>query len=329
MAPLTWLRHRSTEREPDDWQGVLALLYPAGLDEQQRQRVAEAIDGRAVSVQAVRRVLGVLDHQTHRSPVTVRWEMDDLVIVDVGGVRLALDGADASVSDQIVAGSYEPHVAVTLDRVLRHGDVFVDVGANVGFHTVRGSRAVGARGRVVAVEANPENARLIAHTVDLNGLTNVEILPFALSAERGHVTFGTHIGSNGGFLGTDADIRATGWGTLVPTFPLDALGLERVSVMKIDVEGAEGLVIDGAIRTIERDRPTIVMEFSSEMTGRVSGIDPAEHLRRFEDRGYSIAVIDRTTGEPRPDTSVDDLLAGWTDVARIEDLLLSPGPLAR
>jgi hypothetical protein len=66
------------------------------------------------------------------------------------------------------------------------------------------------------------------------------------------------------------------------------------------------------------------MEFSMEMTGRVSQREPRVHLDRFVDWGYSIAVIDRASSVPRQMASVDDLLADWGDFLRIEDLLLVP-----
>jgi FkbM family methyltransferase len=303
---------------------VLALLFPAGLDPAQRERVRQAVNGAPPSLAAARIALGVLDQQTSESPVTIRWSVDDLVEVDVAGIRMALDRADASVSVQIMDGEYEPHVMSTLDRLLGDGDVFVDVGANVGFHTFRAATRVGDAGRVVAVEANPENARLIAHTIESNSIGNVELVPLALAGGRGYVSFGAHVGSNGGFLPEGASTTGSGRGTIVPTVALDDLGLDRVSVVKIDVEGAEGIVIDGASVTIERHRPTFVMEFSQEMTTRVSARSPRDHLSRFVDWGYSIAIIDRSTGSPQPVDSVDQLLGEWGDFLRIEDLLLTP-----
>ena len=317
-------RRRPVEIERDDWDVVLALLFPAGLDPEQRERIRQAVNGASPSLSAARVALGALDQQTSESPVTIRWSIDDLVEVDVEGIRVALDRADASVSIQAMQGEYEPHVMSTLDRVLGDGDVFVDVGANVGFHTFRASARVGAGGRVVAVEANPENARLSAHTIESNSIGNVELVPLALAGGRGYVSFGTHVGSNGGFLPDGASTTGAGRGTIVPTMALDDLDLDRVSVVKIDVEGAEGIVIDGAHATIERHRPTFVMEFSQEMTTRVSARSPHEHLARFVDWGYSIAIIDRSTGSPRPSVSVDELLADWGDYLRIEDLLLTP-----
>jgi FkbM family methyltransferase len=317
-------RRRPEDDQRDDWDVVLALLFPGGLDPAQRDRVRQAVNGAPPSLAAARVALGVLDQQTSESPVTIRWSVDDLVEVDVGGIRMALDRADASVSVQIMDGEYEPHVMSTLDRLLGDGDVFVDVGANVGFHTFRASARVGGAGRVVAVEANPENARLIAHTIESNSIGNVELVPVALAGGRGYVSFGTHVGSNGGFLPDGADTTGSGRGTIVPTMALDDLDLDSVSVVKIDVEGAEAIVIDGALATIERHRPTFVMEFSQEMTTRVSARSPRQHLSRFVDWGYSIAVIDRTTGSPQPASSVDQLLGEWGDFLRIEDLLITP-----
>jgi FkbM family methyltransferase len=303
---------------------VLDLLFPGGLDPDQNHRVRHAIGDRPPSLAAARVALGLLDQQTVASPVTIRWSVDDLVEVDVAGIAMALDRADSSVSIQIADGGYEPHVAATLDRLLDDGDVFVDVGANVGYHTFRASARVGPAGRVVAVEANPENARLIAHTIESNAIGNIELVPVALAAGRGYVSFGTHVGSNGGFLPDGASTTGSGRGTIVPTLALDDLDLDRVSVVKIDVEGAEGIVIDGATATIERHRPSFVMEFSKEMTTRVSARSPLEHLGRFADWGYSIAVIDRSTAEPLRVDSVDRLLDDWGDFFRIEDLLLTP-----
>lgn len=319
-------RARSQAETYDEWAVVLELLFPGGLDPDQNHRVRHAIGDAPPSLAAARVALGLLDQQTAQSPVTIRWSVDDLVEVDVAGIAMALDRADASVSIQIADRGYEPHVASTLDRLLGDGDVFVDVGANVGYHTFLASARVGATGRVVAVEANPENARLIAHTIESNAIGNIELVPVALAAGRGYVSFGTHVGSNGGFLPDGASTTGSGRGTIVPTLALDDLDLDRVSVVKIDVEGAEGIVIDGATATIERHRPTFVMEFSKEMTTRVSARSPLEHLARFVDWGYSIAVIDRSTSEPQQVESVDRLLDDWGDFLRIEDLLLAPSP---
>jgi FkbM family methyltransferase len=309
---------------------LLRLLFPDGLDEHQRERVLAAIGhDDPFAPPTVRRVVGALDQQSAASPVVVRLGPDDVehFEIDVDGrtLVLVLDRADASVSVQIRDdGVYEPYVSAVLDRLLGPGDVFVDVGANVGYHTARAAVRVGPTGRVLAVEANPENARLLALTVAANDLDQVEVLPLALGDRLGHVNFGSHIGSNGGFAPDDVAVLASGRATVVPVVPLDSLGLERLDVMKIDVEGAESVVVAGGVDTIRRCRPVIVTEFSCEMTRRVGGIEPREHLDRLVELGYTLHVIDRTGGPPVAFESSGHLLADWGSDIRLEDLLLLP-----
>lgn len=311
---------------------LLRLLFPGGLDDAQRGRVAAVLGADdPFTPSAVRRVLGALDQQSAPSPVVVRFGPADLDGVEVevegyGSATLLLDRADASVSVQIRDdGNYEPYLAAVLDDLLDPGDVFVDVGANVGYHTLRAALCVGPAGRVIAVEANPENARLLALTIAENGVDHVDLWPFALGRAVGHAHFGVHIGSNGGFAPDDIAAVASGRGTVAPVLPLDALGLERVDVIKIDVEGAEPMVVEGALGTIDRCRPAVVMELSCEMTRRVGGIEPEDHLRRLTDRGYRLHVIDRTGHPPIEFESPAALLATWPDPLHLDDLLLLPG----
>lgn len=317
-------RRRSSPTTTSQWDVVLPILFPHGLDHSALAQIDEVVNGQAPSSGLVRRVLGALDQQRFPSAVTVRWSDGDLEVIDIGGARLALDRADASVSIQIAAGEYEPHVVAMLRAHLTPGATFVDVGANVGYHTVIAAGVVGPTGRVIAVEANPENARLLKRSVTLNGFEHVDVLPIALAASWGSLEFGSHIGSNGGFVDSGADHRAEGRATIVPTMPLDALELGALDVIKIDVEGAEALVLDGALTTIQRCRPTMIVEFSMEMTSRVAERDPRAHLGRIEELGYRIAIIDRATARPVEVASADALLDAWGSELRIEDLLLTP-----
>jgi hypothetical protein len=105
---------------------------------------------------------------------------------------------------------------------------------------------------------------------------------------------------------------------------LDDIAPGRVDVMKIDVEGAEFRVLEGARKTLERDHPVIVMEFSCEMSQRVCRLDPVEALQRVLDVGYRLFVLDRETGDRHPFASATALLDDWGDPLRLEDLLLLP-----
>jgi len=301
---------------------LAGLLFPNGLSPESADGVRNALQTEALSPSTVRRLLGSVDQQRSPTPFSVRLSNDDVAYVPVEGIEVALDRADRSVSAPIITdGFWEPHVERVLRRFLAPGSVFVDIGANVGWHTALASAAVGVDGHVYAIEPNPDNARLIAHTIERNRLANVHLLPIALGESTGYAAFRSAIGSNGGFLNHDERDSLDPNVTIVPTIRFDDLHIPHVDVVKIDVEGAEPIVFRGATQTIERDHPIIVFEFSCEMTERVSGVAPRDHLKMFESYGYALSVIERPTGSLVPADNIDRLLSEWGDRTRIEDFV--------
>lgn len=305
---------------------VLRLLFPHGVDDATAAHARALVGDRdPYAPETLRRVLGALDLQGAPTPLTVRFGPDSLERVDIGGVLAVLDRHDMGISAQVIEGHYEQHVAAVLDRLLRPGTTFVDVGANVGFHALRAAARLGGTGTVVAFEPSPENVRLMLLSVRENGITNLEVMPVAIADRIGWITFAHHLGSNAGVADDGTSTLIEGAATVVPCFMLDSFHLD-VDVLKIDVEGAEALVVDGAMETIARSRPIIVVEHSQEMAARVTGRDPHAHLDRLVELGYQLQVIDRTTRFPGPVTPIDELFGAWDDPVRIEDLLLIPRP---
>ena len=297
----------------------MRLLFPEGNGD---VLIHEILSTDEVTATTVRRALGQANQHSTPTPFSVRLSPSDVAYVSVGGIDVALDTADSSVSAHIIEdGEWEPPVVHVLRKYLMAGSIFVDIGANLGWHSAVGSAAVGPTGRVYAIEPNPDNARLIAHTVQRNDLTNVELLPFALSERTGFAAFRSAIGSNGGFAwGNDPSFIDPAV-TIVPTMRFDDLDIAHVDVIKMDVEGAEPMVMRGAVEMIERDHPVIIFEFSCEMTQRVSGVEPREHLRFFEDLGYTLSIIDRSDGSQSPVDDVDALLRDWGSPFRLEDFV--------
>jgi FkbM family methyltransferase len=182
---------------------------------------------------------------------------------------------------------------------------------------------VGSGGACYAFEPNSENCRLILLGVEQNGLTNVNLMPIALSDRPGWAYFSPHIGSNGGFSTRGAEV-ADGNGTVVPVFVLDDLCLPGADIIKVDVEGAEYKVLKGAEKSISRSRPAIVSEFSLEMTSRVSGVTGAQYLEWIAAFQYDIFLLDRLSSQLVNVPSVPAFLDTWGSIIRIEDLLFIP-----
>src|SRR5437763_4233401 len=137
-------------------------------------------------------------------------------------------------------GVWEPHLTSFIRGRLSSGDVLVDVGANSGWYTLLGAQRVGARGRVIAVEPSAAIAERLRWQVTRNELTNVRIVPEAVSDHVGSVSVEPGPEEHRGL--TRAIRESTGAGS-VPCRPLPDMihgdEWERVRLIKIDVEGAE------------------------------------------------------------------------------------------
>lgn len=198
-------------------------------------------------------------------------------------------------------GTYEPELRDILAALLRPGGVAVDVGANVGWHTLLMGQRVGAEGRVLAVEANPSVRRRLVDNLAINGLIQVEIVPCALAASAGQVAFfgpaDDDVESGNGHLVSATSVPGDQSNVLtVETRTLDAIvgaaGLKRLDVIKIDVEGYEWPVLQGAEDTLARYRPHVVFEYVSEYAARGGGT-PDELMAFFERHGYRLFALRR------------------------------------
>ncbi len=175
-----------------------------------------------------------------------------------------------------------------LDAVATHlpaGGVAIDAGANIGIFSANFSRAVGPSGRVISIEMMPQTAHSLRQTIALNSLGNVELIEMALSDEAGSAI---HVGmpdrSHFGQASIIRNVESGGRSISVETTTLDDVtqGLDRVHVIKMDLEGAELLALRGARRTLQIT-DAVLYEVADDDTA----ID-----RIFSDNGYRIRRID-------------------------------------
>lgn len=302
------------------YEQLVQLLYPH-LPDELRAEVDDAAVGDLASTSTIRRMLGSIEHQRAPTAFSVQLTGEDAVRCAVGPVELLCDAADAAVTPGLRSGTYEPHLTAVFERYCRPGMTVVDVGANLGYFSLLASRLVGPSGRVVALEPNSENCRLLLSSLRLNGISNVELVPVAAGKAPGWAYYATHVGSNGGLV--DGGDLLSRFGTVVPMFRLDDLVDGKVDFLKMDVEGAEGLVVQGASRIIEKDRPIVTTELKEEMLQRVSGRSVADYLDDFGELGYLPTLLDKETGAEKPYPSVQALLDVW-EPDDLRDVLLLP-----
>jgi FkbM family methyltransferase len=173
--------------------------------------------------------------------------------------------------------AYEPDVLRFLNSYLKRADVFVDAGANIGLFTAYASRAVGPSGRVIAFEAHPLTSSVLAENVALNKLDNVTIISAALGDKAGELKMKYVQGDAGS---THVAIRPVAEDLNVPVVTLDTelqgRGVIRVDYLKIDVEGFERQVLDGAIETITRNpHITVQTELIESPVKNSEAIEPS------------------------------------------------------
>lgn len=238
---------------------------------------------------------GPLYFGDHTALVATRW-----------GAKMLVDTRDAAIAPWLVLdGMWEPHVTSWMQSTLRPGQVFVDVGANVGYFTLLGASLVGPGGRVVAVEAHPTLAEVLQRNVVINGYYGYVVTHNkAAWSETTQLEF--HIRAN--FAGNssvghidDEGLRRLGdteEAVQVQAVVLDDLlaDLPRVDMMKIDVEGAEVHAFQGLTRTIEANPGIIIMFEWARAQIESVGDTPQALADLVEGMGFKFRLLE--TGEP-------------------------------
>lgn len=228
-------------------------------------------------------------------------------VAHLDGFALVVDPDDAAIGRVLLEKKmYERFLTEVLAMLLRPGDTFIDVGANVGYFACLAATRVGRGGRVVAFEPVPRNAALLEKSVVLNVFPHVTVQRKAAAAGAGRVRLAQPDAANGGSFTIARD------GALeVETVALDAMLDGRVDVVKVDVEGAEGLVFDGMQAVLEREKPVVLLEYTPSRLKEVSGRSGLELLRAFEAKGYGAQEVASYTGrfEATPVEVFDRLLA--------------------
>lgn len=203
--------------------------------------------------------------RAERGPLHKAWELaaeknaGEYRLYELDRYKIWLNISESVMMYARSIGKYEIAKSVLIQRTLGQGDVFVDVGANKGDFTLLAAAVVGTSGTVLSIEPHPENVHWINASIAENGFENIEVLQLACSDRDG--TAQLHVARRSG---GHSIVRSGRDAIEVPTRRLDDLvterGIERVHAIKIDVEGAERLVLDGAAETLRRHRPVVFLD---------------------------------------------------------------------
>lgn len=245
---------------------------------------------------------------------------------------VSLDGFDLYVMPNDYVGgyiqrskSYEPHVTSLIRARLAPGDVFLDLGANLGFYTLLAARIVGERGKVIAFEPNPQNLQLLYSSLLKNAIGNVEVHPYAVSDAAGILRF-LSVGSNGLVITDESKDQRHFF--LVQSVVLDRIlaSEERIDLVKIDIEAHELHALRGMTKLIETHRPNLVTEFHPWAIREYTGEEPLDYLNALVSLGYRLSIIE-TSGNVVETDGPSAVMSYWRalDQERIHlDLFAAP-----
>ncbi len=222
-----------------------------------------------------------------------------LVVPVAGGSQLLVSMADIEGKMLATSGIWEPQTLALMTATLVSGDIFVDLGANLGFFSLFATGRVGPTGRVYAVEPAPETYGLLLENVRRNGVSNIitkEVAAGAAPGEavlydvRGEILRGAaSIKRRAGEVPAESQWSPTPVRVEPLTDIVEASDLPRLRLIKIDVEGAEADVLAGleSLYVGSSPRPTLAIEVHTAIVPEAPSVI-AEFCRRHRLRAFRI-----------------------------------------
>lgn len=215
----------------------------------------------------------------------------DFVIV--GNNKMYIDKNDRVVSAKLLLdGVWEEYETELFKKNLKKGDVVIDIGANIGYHTLIAAELVGSRGHVYAFEPDPHNFQFLEKNVNANKYKNVTLINKALSNKKGRSKlFLSNEDNYGDFRIYDSQDKR-------PSIDIELITLDqyfsknkKIDVIKIDVQGAEGLVLKGGTSLLKRTKKLTLFTEFWPMALEMSGVTGTEYLDILKKNRFDIYEI--------------------------------------
>lgn len=256
------------------------------------------------------------------------WPYED--IIEIQGSKMYINVKDEDPNMRKTFQGYalnrvhEKSTTELFKQTVKEGDTVVDLGANIGYFTLLAAKLVGEKGKVFAFEPEPKNYNYLLKNIAINNYKNVVALQKAVSDKNGKTKLyicdydsGHHTINRPGGL----EAYSRGREIKIEEIDIETIRLdeffkgkeELIDVIKMDVEGAEALVLAGMDNILKKNKKLrIFTEFFPLLIKKMES-SPSEFLRKLiEDYGFSISVIpddyDAKKGEMVRAVSVDEVM---------------------
>ena len=212
------------------------------------------------------------------------------------GIKMKLDPYDLVSRKLLEEGVWEPQSIQAVTDHLSANATFIDVGAHVGYYSLKASTIIGPNGHILSIEPNPQTLPKLRGNIEASEARAVRVFPVACAQSESTLQFFAAPESNTGESSLSKE-NASQEGAAplqysVQARPLDAIvkeaNLDRIDVIKIDVEGAEFEVLKGAAGILDTYRPVLVMELMPNQL-KSMGTSMDEVTRYLASHGYSMS----------------------------------------
>lgn len=208
---------------------------------------------------------------------------------------LELDQSDPVASGAIALGVYERYETELFCSKIKPAMTVIDIGANLGYYTALASHCVGNQGLIIAFEPEPNFFKLLSKNISRNNLKNVKLFEMAIADKNGiselHLS-DENKGHNSLISSEELKTSVNVKTTTLDKF-LASQKIIKVDMMKMDIEGAEILAIEGMKNTLIKHMPLLFLEFSPHSIVKLNRY-PMDFLLTLHEIGYSVFEIDKT-----------------------------------
>jgi FkbM family methyltransferase len=219
-------------------------------------------------------------------------------IVEVNGYKMLLIPNDEGISTELLLfKTHEPLSTQILKKLLKSGMICIDIGANIGYYALLERKIVGEKGKVIAIEPSPINFYYLRKNLALNKFNDVEVFNYAISNFDGECFFLhdkyhsnlSRVVSNkdvGKYCGAQLfKVRCKSLDSFLKEYPL-----KRIDLIRMDVEGHEVEVINGAYQTLKTYNPVLFIEIHRSILGLNKTL---KLLKTLEEVGYAKGIYIR------------------------------------
>ncbi len=272
-----------------------------------RRRILQGLTVERAAAAAEARLRALVNQPIRRfalspsPPAVERKERTTGCCVNIHGHRMQLHELDR---DHYISGSlacgipYEPVETEALLNLIESGDVVLDVGANIGYYTLLFARKVGSAGKVFAFEPDPDNFQLLCRNVEANGYSNVVLVNKAVSDHSGPARLvrcdqqraAHHLWSHEG-AASAVEVESVA----LDDFFADYEG--PIHLIKMDIEGAEAMVLAGMQTLLRRCGPIRLATEFWPVGLRLAGSSAGHYLNQLARLGFHLQHIDERRGE--------------------------------